>query len=61
MGTKITITIETWNEKWRYEVDVEGEIVAHNVVDTYPQCCDRVKEIIEDEEAWLEVKGGTVL
>lgn len=43
------IEIRTWNGKWRYAVELEGEIIAWGILDTFGECCDKVKEIMEQE------------
>lgn len=48
------VTIQTWNGQWRYEVELEGEMVTTGVLDTFVQCCDKCKEIIQDEKDYLE-------
>ena len=54
------ITIQTWNGKWRYEVELEGEIVTNGVLDTLVQCLDKCKEIVEDEQNYVEEQASAI-
>jgi len=47
MDRKIEVEIETWNDgKWRYEIEIDGEIIENGVLDSYSLCAGRCLEII---------------
>jgi hypothetical protein len=54
------ISIQTWNGKWRYEVELEGEIVTNGILDTLAKCLDKCKEIVEEEQSYYDNEAAAI-
>mgnify|MGYP007100112954 CR=1 FL=1 len=54
------ISIKTWNDKWRYEIELEGETVKTGILDTFAECLGKCKEIVEEEQSYYDSEAAAI-